>query len=332
MTEQNALVWEGGQVVKVRPVPVPESRPGWVAVDIAYAGICGSDLHVAAGEHIRAQPGTILGHEFVGHLAEPYGDLPVGHPVFVNPMVHCGVCEACLAGRTNVCHTLTAVGVDYPGAIAPRTVVPDYGIYPLPEDVDLVAAALIEPVAVAVRAVRRSGLALGDRAHVIGGGPVGCLVGLLSTAAGATVTVSEPSEVRRKYAADLGLRIVEHPADLDPGADVVFDASGHTSVAAELLRWLRTQGTAVIVGAYSPGLHGVDLLSVMFAEITMIGTRIYQRSDIEAAIELVTAGKLDAHRLISKIFPLDDAVDAIESLRRGEGMKVLIDPTPAQAM
>jgi threonine dehydrogenase-like Zn-dependent dehydrogenase len=236
MTQQNALVWEGGNVVAVRPVAVPESRPGWVAVDVAYAGICGSDLHVAAGEHVRAQPGTILGHEFIGHLAEPYGDLALGQPVFVNPIVHCGVCEACLAGRTNVCRTLTLVGIDYPGAIAPRTVVPEYGIYPLPADVDLVAAALIEPVAVAVR-----------------------------------------------------------------------------------------------VSAHRPGLHGIDLLSVMFAEITIIGTRIYQRSDIEAAIELVTTGTLDARRLISKIFPLDEAVTAVDSLRRAEGMKVLIKPGQTQS-
>lgn len=326
MTQQNALVWEGGNVVAVRPVALPESRPGWVGLDVAYAGVCGSDLHIAAGEHVRAQPGTVLGHEFVGHLAEPYGDLPVGHPVFISPIVHCGVCEACLAGRTNVCRTLTVVGIDYPGAIAPRTVVPDYGIYPLPADVDLVAAALIEPVAVAVRAVRRSGLALGDRAHVVAGGPIGCLVGLLATAVGATVTMSEPSASRGQYAADLGIKIVESPDDLGQGVDVVFDASGHTSVAPELLSWLRTAGTAVIVGAYQPGLHGVNLLSVMFAEITIIGTRIYQNSDIEAAIELVTTGELDARRLISKIFPLDDAVAAIDGLRRGEEMKVLIEP------
>jgi (R,R)-butanediol dehydrogenase / meso-butanediol dehydrogenase / diacetyl reductase len=331
MTQQNALVWEGGNVVAVRPVAVPESRPGWVAVDVAYAGICGSDLHIAAGEHVRAQPGTILGHEFIGHLAEPYGDLALGQPVFVNPIVHCGVCEACLAGRTNVCRTLTLVGIDYPGAIAPRTVVPEYGIYPLPADVDLVAAALIEPVAVAVRAVRRSGLALGDRAHVVGGGPVGCLVALLSTAAGATVTMSEPSASRRQYATDLGIKIVENPDDLGHGVDVVFETSGHTSVTGELFGWLRTAGTAVIVSAHRPGLHGIDLLSVMFAEITIIGTRIYQRSDIEAAIELVTTGKLDARRLISKIFPLDEAVTAVDSLRRAEGMKVLIKPGQTQS-
>jgi (R,R)-butanediol dehydrogenase/meso-butanediol dehydrogenase/diacetyl reductase len=241
-------------------------------------------------------------------------------------MVHCGVCEACLAGRSNVCRTLTSVGIDYPGAITARTLVPRYGIYSLPADVDLVAAAMIEPTAVAVRAVRRSGLALGGRAHVIGGGPVGCLVGLLATAAGATVTMSEPSALRRKYATGLGLTIVENPDDLGYGADVVFDASGHHSVAERLLRWPRTAGTAVIVGAYQPGLHGVDLLAVMFSEITIIGARIYQRSDIEAAIELITADKLNVRCLISKIFPLQDAVTAVNSLCRGEQMKVLIKP------
>ena len=326
MTEQQALVWEGGNVVAVRPVAVPESRPGWVAVDVAYAGICGSDLHIAAGEHVRAQPGTVLGHEFVGHLAEPHGDLPVGEPVFVSPAVPCWCCAACLAGRTNVCRNLTLVGIDYPGAIAPRTVVPGGGIYPLPSDVDLVAAALIEPVAVVVRAIRRSGLALGDRVHVIGGGPVGCLVGLLATAGGATVTMSEPSASRREYATGLGLMIVESPDDLGYGADIVFDASGHTSVAGELLSWLRAAGTAVIVGAYHPGLHGINLLSVMFDEITIIGTRIYQHRDVEDAVHLVYNRKLDAHRLISKIYPLEAAVNAIDNLRNGEEMKVLIKP------
>jgi threonine dehydrogenase-like Zn-dependent dehydrogenase len=78
-------------------------------------------------------------------------------------------------------------------------------------------------------------------------------------------------------------------------------------------------------------MHGVDLLSVMFAETTIIGTRIYQRSDIEAAIELVVTGRFDAHRLISKVFPLNEAATAIDSLRRGEGMKVLIKVGQAQA-
>jgi (R,R)-butanediol dehydrogenase/meso-butanediol dehydrogenase/diacetyl reductase len=327
VAEQDALVWLGGRGVAVVPVPVPEPRPGWVPVDVAYAGICGTDLHIVAGEHSRARPGVVLGHELVGRLAEPVGDLPSGQPVFVNPMVHCGTCEACLAGRINACRRLTSVGIDYPGAAAPRTVVPDHGLHPRPADTDLVTAALIEPVAVAVRAVRRSGLHVGERAHVVGGGPVGLLLALVATTAGATVTLSEPSADRRRRVSELGVTVVAEPDELDGPADVVFDATGHPAVAPTLLRWLRVGGTAVVVGAYPSGVHGLDLHHLMFAELTVVGTRIYRHSDIEAAIDLVTTGRLDVRPVVSRIHPLHDAVAAVDGLRRGEGMKVLIDPT-----
>jgi threonine dehydrogenase-like Zn-dependent dehydrogenase len=129
---------------------------------------------------------------------------------------------------------------------------------------------------------------------------------------------------------DMGLTIVESPKDFGDSADMVFDACGQSAVASDLLPWLRAAGTAVIVGAYTPGRHGLDLLSVMFAETTIIGTRIYQRGDTDVAIDLITTGRLDAHRLISKIFPLNEAVIALYSLRRGEGMKVLIQPGQAR--
>lgn len=324
--DQDALVWLGGRTVAVVPVPVPQPRPGWVPVDVEYAGICGSDLHIAAGEHVRARPGTVLGHELVGRLAAPVGELPAGRPVFVNPMVHCGTCDGCRGGLVNACRRLTAVGVDHPGAVAGRTVVPEYGLYPLPADTDLVAAALIEPVAVAVRAVRRSGLRVGQRAHVVGGGPVGLLVALVATAAGAAVTLSEPSADRRRRVTDLGVAVAAAPDELDEPADVVFDATGHPAVAPALLGWLRVGGTAVVVGAYAPGAHGVDLLQLMFAELTVVGTRIYLRADIEAAIDLVTTGRLAVRPLVSAVRPLPEAADAVEGLRRSEGMKVLIRP------
>jgi threonine dehydrogenase-like Zn-dependent dehydrogenase len=124
---------------------------------------------------------------------------------------------------------------------------------------------------------------------------------------------------------------IESPKDLGDSADVVFDASGQSAVAGELLPWLGVAGTAVIVGANKPGRHDLDLLSLMFAETTIIGTRIYQRGDIEAALDLVTTGRLDAHRLISKTFALNEAVAALYSLRRGEGMQVLIQPGEARS-
>ena len=139
--------------------------------------------------------------------------------------------------------------------------VPEYGLYPLPADTDLVAAALIEPVAVAVRAVRRSGLPVGQQNRDIGGGPLGCLVALVATVGGATVTLwwwPRPVAPGCRPAPDL----VAQPEDLDRPVDVVFDATGHPAVAPALLRWLRVGGTAVVVGAYGPGAHGVDLLQL----------------------------------------------------------------------
>ena len=145
------------------------------------------------------------------------------------------------------------------------------------------------------------------------------------------MTLSEPSDDRRRRVADLGIDLVAEPEDLDQPVDVVFDATGHPAVAPALLRWLRVGGTAVVVGAYGPGAHGVDLLQLMFAELTVIGSRIYLRSDIEAAIDLVTTRRVDARSVVSRIYPLQDAVAAIDGLRRGEGMKVLISPVPADS-
>ncbi|MGI8867924.1 MAG: zinc-dependent alcohol dehydrogenase [Mycobacteriales bacterium] len=323
MSQLPALAWTAGPTAEVIEVPAPR-HDGWVRVRPAYTGLCGTDLHVFAGEHSRAVPGLVVGHEFVGELAEPVGDLPAGRRVFVNPMVHCGHCDACERGLVHICRRLTSVGLDYPGAACPEVMVPPDGIYPLPGGLDLRAAALLEPLAVGVRAVRRSGARLGERVHVIGAGPVGVMVALLAKRAGAArVALSEPSAYRRSAAVALGLSIAEAPAAT---ADVVFDATGHPTAAAQLLAWSRPAGRIVLVGAYPPGSHPVDLLGLMFGEHKVIGTRIYTRADILAAIDLLETG-FDPLPLISDVVPLAEAPAALERLRSGKAMKVLVDPS-----
>ncbi|GAB3963570.1 alcohol dehydrogenase catalytic domain-containing protein [Actinoallomurus acanthiterrae] len=328
MTTLPALIWEGGTDAAVVEVPRPETREGWSRVRVGYTGLCGSDLHILAGEHIRARPGTVIGHEFVGTLDEPAAGLPAGTPVFVNPMVHCGVCDACARGLVHICRSLTSVGIDYPGGACPEVVVPDYGLYPLPPGMRLVDAALVEPLSVGVRAVRRGEVRLGDRVHVIGAGPIGCIVGLLAGMAGAVeVTVSEPSAFRREQAAALGLTVVEGGAA--PTADVVFDATGHPAAAPEITSWSRPSGRIVLVGAYPPAPQPTALLSIMFAELTLVGTRIYTRQDILAAIELIASGRVDVSRFVTEVVPLRDAAKAVERLRAGTAMKLLLDPESA---
>ncbi len=319
-----ALVWQGGSSVAVESVRRPESRDGWARVEVAYAGLCGTDLHICAGEHSRAQPGLVIGHEFSGRLASRFGDLPAGQAVFVNPFVHCGECDACSRGLVQVCQRLTSVGIDYPGAACPEVVVPGYGLYPLPAGVNLRSAALIEPLAVGVRAIRRSGLRLGERVHIIGAGPIGCIIGILARLAGGNVTISEPSPVRRKLAHALGLSTVD---SAEPAADVVFDATGIPAVAPTMSRWVRPGGRVTLVGAYPPAPQPVDLLSFMFGELTLIGTRIYTRADILAAIELVTRDAVDFDSLVTQVIPLSQGAAAIERLRAASAMKLLLDPT-----
>jgi (R,R)-butanediol dehydrogenase/meso-butanediol dehydrogenase/diacetyl reductase len=319
---QPGLVWKGPDSYVVEETDVPQPPPDWIAIDVAYAGICGSDLHIAAGEHPRARPGVVLGHEFVGRLAEAVGELPAGAPVFANPMVTCGACDACIRGLTNVCQRLTAVGVDYPGAIAPTVHVPAANIFALPTSADLRRYALVEPMAVCVRAIRRGGVAPGTRVRVVGAGPIGVLLGLLCQHHGADVDIVEPSAWRREQADTLGLVAVEQRPP-DHWADVVFDAAGHPAVPPQLSGWARPQGAAVMVAAYKPGTHPVDLLAVNFAELTLIGTRIYDAEDISAAIALL--GSTDAFdSVITRTLPLDQAGEAVDALKRGAGLKILI--------
>jgi threonine dehydrogenase-like Zn-dependent dehydrogenase len=318
-----ALVWEGSHELRVRRVPPLSSRAEWVPIDVAYAGICGTDLHIVGGEHSRAVPGLVLGHEFSGRLAEPVDGHPVGAPVFVNPMIHCGSCDACERGQVNVCRNLTSVGIDYPGAMTGTVFVPPENIFFLPADLPLIKAAIIEPVAVCARALRRGGVAPGKSVHIFGGGPIGCMIGLLSLNAGASrVTITEPSERRRELVIGLGLEALDHH---DVVADVVFNATSSDAVSEIMVESVTTRGTVVVIGAYAKGTHPVDLLDVMFTEATVVGTRIYADEDILSAIEVLRNPDSRIDSIITDTVPLHDAVTAFDKLRSGAALKILLE-------
>jgi (R,R)-butanediol dehydrogenase / meso-butanediol dehydrogenase / diacetyl reductase len=318
-----ALVWLGGSSIEVTQVPLPRQRPGWARVDVAYAGICGTDLHICAGEHPRAKPGLVLGHEVVGRLAEPTDDLAAGTAVFVNPLLWCGECDACRRGLTHVCERLGLVGIDVPGGIASQVSVPAGHLVALPAALHPRRAALIEPFAVGVRAVRRSGLRLGEDVHVVGAGPIGLVVAQCARLAGAgRITVSEPAPARAQAATRLGFEVVDAEA-ATRAAPVVFDCTGHPSVAPGVTAYVATGGTLVTTGVY-PGVVGFDLGDVLFRELTVIGTRVYTSADVAAAVRLVTTGAVDTDALVTSVHPLTGAVGAVDGLRSGTELKVLI--------
>jgi (R,R)-butanediol dehydrogenase / meso-butanediol dehydrogenase / diacetyl reductase len=331
-----AFVWRGGEEVAVEEVPRPNAGEGWALVDVAYGGICGTDLHICAGEHPRAKAPLVIGHEFVGTLRDDTDGFAAGQPVTVEPLLTCGECTPCLTGRSHVCQNLRLIGIDVPGGLAEQVAVPVERLIPLPKDMDLRQAAFVEPLAVAVHAVRRSELKLGDSVMVAGAGPIGLAVADCARIAGAgTVFVSEPSESRRRLAEELGYVALDSD---DPGkdlreqtsgdgAEIVFDTAAHPSVAANMTSWAATGGRIVFVGTYgSPA--AVNLQEIVFRELETVGCRVYTRKDMESAVTLLADGRFDPEPLITSTVAMSDAPDAMQSLRSGNELKVLVEGSP----
>ncbi|MER7271524.1 alcohol dehydrogenase catalytic domain-containing protein [Micromonospora carbonacea] len=317
--------------------PVPPG-PGEVRLDVAYTGICGTDLHVAHGAmDRRVRVPAVIGHEMSGRVAEVGAGVEgyrVGEPVTVMPLDWCGECPACRAGHRHVCHRLNFVGIDSPGSMQRSWTVPARLLVPLPEGLPLAHAALVEPTAVAVHDVRRSRLVAGEHAVVVGAGPVGLLIGTVARAVGAEVTVLELDPHRRALAAELGLRALDpaavdvarhvHEATGGAGAAVVFEVSGSAAGVRTATDLLAVRGRLVVV-AIHPTPPAVDLHRVFWRELELIGVRVYERDDYTEAVRLVHDGQVPAERLITRIVPLTEVAEAFRALAAGGEVKVLVD-------
>jgi 2-desacetyl-2-hydroxyethyl bacteriochlorophyllide A dehydrogenase len=218
-----------------------------------------------------------------------------------------------------------------------RWTVPASTLIRLPDSLPLDRAALVEPTAVAVHDVGRAEVAEGEKVVVVGGGPVGILIALVARAAGAEVRVAELSAHRRLLAEELGLT-AWNPADddvpelvrqwtEDAGADVAFEVSGAAGGVNTAVDVLGVRGRLCLV-AIHPRPREVNLHRFFWRELTLIGARLYDRSDFEKAVTLVADGTIPAERLISKVVPLTQAPAAFEALEGGgDVMKILVDCT-----
>lgn len=322
-----ACVWDGVDRLAVEEVPEPVPHPGWVVLDVELVGICGTDLHLRSGHHARAVVGAIPGHEILGRLAQDSGPLVAGTRVFANPFVSCGACEACTARATpQLCGALRLVGADFPGGLAERVLVPETGLVAIPDTVAGETAALVEPVAVASRAVRRARIAPGETVLVIGGGPIGYLLAVLARRSGASrVVLAEPAQARRGHAGRSGLATVADAADAEP-ADVVFDASGHPAVTSLLGRVTKTGGTIVLVATQRQDAV-VDLSRLPFRELTMLGSGGYAALDVQRAVALLGSEIADElGSVVTRTVGLEAVPEALDRLDAGAELKVLVSP------
>ena len=330
--------YAGDRTITIEEREPEPLRPGEARIAVAYVGICGTDLHIFHGDMDArvARPATI-GHEMSGTIVDLAPDVEgwsVGDAVTVMPLAWDGTCPACLAGNEHICQNLDFIGIDSPGALQENWNVPASTLVRLPAEVSLRDAALVEPVAVAVHDVRRSELGPGDRAVVIGAGPIGVLIATVATAFGAEVVIAEIDANRRAAAEEMGLRTLD-PSAVDQvawveewtggaGADVVFEVSGSAAAVLGATSLAKVRGTLVVVAIHSQP-RPLDLHRLFWRELRILGARVYERRDFERAVQLVAEGAIPADRLITRVVPLAETGSAFEALEEGRAMKLLVE-------
>jgi L-iditol 2-dehydrogenase len=328
--------------IRVEEVPRPSPpAAGEVLVASRLVGICGTDVHAAAGHHPFIERPYRPGHEVVGvveQVGDGVSDLAAGDPVVLEPNLVCGTCRQCRSGRYNICRNLAVFGCQTTGGMADAFVVPRDRLHRLPDGMSDELAALVEPLATPVHAVRRAGVGPGSRVAVLGAGPIGLLVLVAARAAGAeTVVVTDVLDTKleraRRLGADAALRaddpdLVAQAAAVLQGADVVFDCVAGASSMAQAIELVDKGGTVMVVGI-AAGPTTVPLHLVQDREISVIGSLMYVREDVERAIALLASGAVAADDLITAVFPLDRAAEAFAASSDPTQVKVLVSVVPA---
>lgn len=346
-----AARWNAPEELELFDADEPVAQPGQAVVEVAACGICGSDLH-SYSHGFAARPGQVLGHEFAGVVSAAPGvaGLRPGDRVTVRPLIPCGHCARCAAGEPQLCENghVQNIGYASPGAFAERVLVPravvGETVFPLPAAVDDRAGALVEPLAVGLRAVRQCGPVEAATAVVFGAGMVGLAVArFLRLARAGTIVVVDPAARRRAAARALGADVVVDPAAgggtievlrelTGPGAsgrgaraDVAVDCAGAPAAFADAVKALRGGGTLVLAAIYARRIElSPDRLTEK--ELTVRGSFAY-RDEFPAVIDALAAGDVDPAAFVSHVFPLEAIADAFRAqLDKDASLKVLVTP------
>ncbi|QHC60968.1 2,3-butanediol dehydrogenase [Rathayibacter sp. VKM Ac-2760] len=349
-----AARFHGPHDIRIDDVPEPELRPGAVAIDVVWCGICGTDLHEYLEGPIFIPPAghphpltheqvpVTMGHEFSGTitaLGEGVTDLEVGANVVVEPYFVCGHCAPCLAGHYNLCASMGFIGLaGGGGGLSEKVVVDRRWVHPI-GDIPLDQAALIEPLAVGHHAFTRSGARRGDTALIGGAGPIGLLLAAVLTAEGVRVILSEPGAARQAKARETGVAdVVIDPTTEDlltrvheltdgNGVDVAFECSSINAVLDQLIDAVKPAGVIVNVSIWG-SRASIDMQKLVLKEIDLRGTIAYV-DDHPATIALVQSGKVDLAPFVTARIPLDRLIDGgFDTLidHKETAVKILVRP------
>lgn len=330
----------GSQDIRLSEKPIPSLEADQVLVQPKFTGICGSDVHYFrhgyCGNFVPKQP-FALGHEFSGvvhSIGENVQGLKIGDEVAVDPSMPCRTCKHCSSGQYNLCLSMRYFGsascdphID--GSLGQFVLVPSANCYVLPPGISMAQASLLEPLSVAMHAVRQAGRIAGSSILITGGGPIGQLILRVVKAFGAyDITVSDVNEFAREFALKSGANRVVNPLDENAwksfhGFDIVFEASGVPSALANGLQVARRGGTVVLVGTL-PEQFSIPGNLIMNRELKLHGSFRFANV-FEDAMNLVSAGIINLDGIVTDVFGFEDIPLAmVKALEKNGVMKIQI--------
>jgi threonine dehydrogenase-like Zn-dependent dehydrogenase len=333
--------------LEVRRVDVPEPAPGEVRIRVGGCGVCGSDLHFFSGAWDPPKDAT-PGHEVSG-VVESVGvgvsSLAIGHPVSIEPLRYCGECEHCLGGAHNQCEEGGFFIGKEDGGFGELMIAPAMACHPVPDGVTLEEAALGEPLAVAIHAIRQARVGSGLSVGVIGAGTIGLLAVAAARAAGAGTIIASARHPHQAKAARLAGADAILPTEGDAfvsaaeeacpgGVDVVVETVGGSSEpVAQAMALARKRGTVVFLGGF-PGPIEMDPRTIVYKELHVIGSFTYARpgpglrSDFQLALDWMAARRVDVAAIITHRLPLDEIQRAheIAADKSSGSIKVVVKP------
>ncbi|MEK4701201.1 MULTISPECIES: 2,3-butanediol dehydrogenase [Solibacillus] len=328
-----AARWYKAKDIRVEQIEEPQVTAGRVKIQVAWTGICGSDLHeyiagpifvpVDAPHAVSKEVApVVMGHEFSGtvvEIGEGVTSVSVGDQVVVEPILACGKCPACLKGKYNICKHLGFHGLSGGGGgFSEFTVVDERWVHKMPEGLSLEQGALVEPAAVALHSVRMSKLKAGDKAVVFGVGPIGLLViEALKVAGAAEIYAVELSKERGAKALELGATAVINPAEeadvvakihelTNGGADVAYEVTGVPVVLKQAIDSTSFEGETIIVSIWEKEAS-IQPNNIVLSERSVKGIIAY-RDIFPAVMHLMTQGYFPADKLVTKRITLNEVV------------------------
>lgn len=327
------VVSEPGSAV-LASVPDPTPGPTDVIVRVRGCGICGTDLHLVSGDLGTDRFPLIPGHEPWGEVVDcgpEVTNVRVGQLVAVDPSLHCGQCAPCRRGQGNMCEHWGAIGGTKPGAWAEFVRAPAANAYPLPEGMPLDAAALIEPVACAVRGLQRLNPDPDQPAIIFGAGTMGMILSILLEERGVgPVSIVDTNEARRDLARRLtGANVVTTEEVADMRAPWVIEATGNPRAFESAVACTSRAGTVLVFGVASPQAEAsVSPYRIYADELTILGSMAILRT-FGPAIESVARHADRLLPLLTHRIPLEDISEGLDAVSNGSAVKVVVDPSLA---